>query len=60
MPFHFEIALGDPRLCALLVAVDGSSGKATAVERIELTGPRIEGGPYDSDDGLPQRSGNQH
>jgi metallophosphoesterase (TIGR00282 family) len=60
MPSHFEIALGDPRLCGLLVAVDGSTGKATAVERIELPGPRVEGGPYDSDDGLPQRSGNQH
>ena len=59
MPSHFEIALGDARLCALLVAVDPASGKATSVERIELPGPVVEGGPYDADDGLPQR-GNPH
>jgi len=60
MPTHFEIALGDVRLCGLLVAVDPASGKATSLERIELRGPMMEGGPYDADDGLPQRTGNQH
>ncbi len=58
MPTHFEVALGDARLCGLLVAVDASTGKATSVERIELPGPVVEGGPYDRDDGLPQGSGN--
>jgi metallophosphoesterase (TIGR00282 family) len=58
MPSHFEIAMGDVRLCGLLVAVDPASGKAASVERIEIPGPAVEGGPYDSDDGLPQRGGN--
>ena len=56
MPAHFEIAMGDPRMCGLLVAVDPATGKASSVERIDLPGPRVEGGPYDSDDGLPNRS----
>ena len=60
MPSHFEIALGDARLCALLVTVDEATGKSTSVERIEVQAPAVEGGPYDSDDGLPQRHGNTH
>jgi metallophosphoesterase (TIGR00282 family) len=60
MPAHFEIAMGDVRLCGLLVAVDPATGKATSVERIEVAGRPVEGGPYDSDDGMPQRTGNQH
>jgi len=57
MPAHFEIAMGDIRLCGLLVAVDPASGRASSVERIEVAGRPIEGGPYDSDDGMPQRTG---
>jgi hypothetical protein len=55
MPAHYEIAMGDPRLCGILVAVDPFTGKAISIERIEIRGPQIEGGPYDSDDGFPQR-----
>jgi len=60
MPSHFEIATGDVRLCGALVAVDAASGKAVAIERVEVQGPNCEGGPYDRDDGLPQHGGNQH
>jgi hypothetical protein len=59
MPTHFEIATGDPRLCGLLAAVDPGSGKAISVERIEIAGHVCEGGPYDADDGLPQKTGNR-
>jgi hypothetical protein len=59
MPAHFEIATGDPRLCGLLASVDPETGKAVSVERIEIAGGAYEGGPYDSDDGLPPRSGHR-
>jgi 2',3'-cyclic-nucleotide 2'-phosphodiesterase len=59
MPAHFEVALGDPRLCGLLVAVEPSTGKATSLQRIDVPGPAIEGGPYDADDGFPQRQGHR-
>jgi metallophosphoesterase (TIGR00282 family) len=55
MPTHFEVAMGDPRMLGLLVTVDAASGKATAVERIEVRGAALEGGPYDADDGMPQK-----
>lgn len=51
MPHFFEVALGDPRLCGLLASVEPSTGRAVAVERIELRGTTLEGGPYDKDDG---------
>ncbi len=59
MPAHFEIAMGDPRLCGVLASVDTTSGKAMSVERIEIAGEAIEGGPYDSDDGAQQKSSNR-
>ena len=55
MPAHYEIAMGDPRLCGVLVSVEPSTGKALAVERIEVKGPPIDGGPYDADDGFQQQ-----
>ncbi len=60
MPTHFEIATGDVRMCGALATVDADTGKAVAIERVEVRGPAYEGGPYDRDDGLPQRSGNHH
>jgi len=56
MPCHFEIARGDPRLSGVLVTVDGSTGRATAIERIEITGRVHEGGVYDADDGWSDKS----
>jgi len=38
MPTRFEVARGDPRLCGVLVAVDSETGKATAIQRIEVSG----------------------
>jgi len=56
MPCHFEIARGDPRLSGVLVTVDGSTGRATAIERIEITGRVHEGSVYDADDGWSDKS----
>jgi len=53
MPAYYEMATGDPRLCGVLVAADPHTGKATAIERIEIRGRRAAGGPYDSNDGMP-------
>jgi len=53
MPTPFQVARGDPRLCAFLVAVDAASGKAQSVERIEVAGRAVEGPVYDQDDGRP-------
>jgi len=57
MPTHFEISCGDPRLSGLLVGVNPSNGRAESAERIEIKGTILEGGPYDADDGKPQRGG---
>lgn len=38
MPFPFEVARDDPRLCGVLVTVDSDTGKASAIERIEIHG----------------------
>jgi hypothetical protein len=38
MPFPFEVAEGDPRLCGVLVAVEAETGKAVHIERIEVRG----------------------
>jgi len=56
MPCHYEIARGDPRLCGVLVTVDGSTGRATGMERIEIKGRVHEGGVYDADDGWADKS----
>ena len=55
MPKYFEVARGDPRLCAVLVAVDPATGRGEAIERIEIKGRVPEGGAYDADDGQPKR-----
>lgn len=56
MPCHFEIAKGDPRISGVLVSVDGSTGRALSIERIEVKGRVHEGGPYDADDGWPEKN----
>jgi metallophosphoesterase (TIGR00282 family) len=55
MPTPFEVAVGDPRLMGVLVAVDESTGRATSIERIEVHGSTVTGGAYDADDGRPER-----
>jgi hypothetical protein len=50
MPQKFEMAIGDPRMYGLLVAVDSQTGKAHSAEHIVIRGKPIEGGPVDNDD----------
>ncbi len=38
VPSPFDVATGDPRLCGILVTVDGSTGRATGIERIRFDG----------------------
>lgn len=56
MPQRFEMAVGDPRLYALLVKADEQTGRALSAELLLRRGRRIEGGPYDRDDGWPQQN----
>ena len=42
LPGRFETASGDPKLHAVSIAVDESSGKATAIERISLTEDQLK------------------
>ena len=36
MPGKFEAAKGNPKMCATLIACDGATGRATAIQRIML------------------------
>jgi len=36
MPGKFEAAKGNPKMCATLIACDGGTGRATAIQRIML------------------------
>jgi len=56
MPTYFEVARGDPRLCGVLAAVDPQTGRAESIQRIEVKGRVPEGGPYDQNDGQPQKA----
>jgi len=51
MPFPFEIATGDVKMNAILVAVDSNSKKAERIERIRVEAEYKESTSYDSDDG---------
>jgi hypothetical protein len=42
LPTRFETAGGDPRLHAVLVTADPATGRATAIERLALTGAALE------------------
>ena len=48
MPAYYEVAVGDPRLCGLLVTVDTRTGRASRVERIEVQGQLHEDGAGDA------------
>jgi len=49
MPFPFDVATGDVRLCGALAEVDADTGKAISIERIEMKGEDSEQA-YDADD----------
>lgn len=49
MPYPFEVATGDVRLCGLLAEVDAGTGRAVSVERIEVLGGNADQA-YDADD----------
>ena len=36
LPIRFEVAKKDPWLCAVLVTIDEETGKAQAIERIQV------------------------
>ncbi|MHC4982841.1 MAG: TIGR00282 family metallophosphoesterase [Planctomycetota bacterium] len=55
MPARFEVARGDPRLRAVLVAVQPATGLAESIRQIEIAGQIPEGGAYDASDGQAQR-----
>ena len=57
MPHHFEVTTGDPRMSGILATINPDTGRALAIERIEICGSPIQGGAYDADDGRPQRPG---
>jgi len=50
MPTPFEVARDDPRLAGVLVTVDPASGRASAIERIEVAGRAVDGPIYDPED----------
>ncbi|MFT3784817.1 MAG: TIGR00282 family metallophosphoesterase [Tepidisphaeraceae bacterium] len=49
MPYPYDVATGDVRLCGALVDIDETTGKATAIERIEVQGANVSPA-YDADD----------
>ena len=53
MPTPFSVAMGDPRLMAVLVRVDEDTGRAIDIERVEVCGAAQTGPAYDEDDGRP-------
>jgi len=42
MPSPFDVAVGDPRLCGIVVSVDTDTGRATHIERICIRGEALE------------------
>ena len=54
MPFPFEIATGDVKISAILVAVDSNTKKAERIERIRIGMDGEDSKNYDSDDGRPE------
>lgn len=54
MPFPFEIATGDVRMDAVEVTVDGNTGQAERIERVEVREENGDESSYDSDDGKPE------
>ena len=56
MPVPFEVATGDVRMCGVYAEVDETTGKATAIERIELHGGNADQA-YDADDARSKDGG---
>jgi metallophosphoesterase (TIGR00282 family) len=54
MPVPFEIATGDVKMDAILVAVDSNGKKAERIERIKIDAELQDSTSYDSDDGKPE------
>ena len=57
MPAFFQVALGDPRMSAVVVAVDPQTGRASHIERFDVRGRVPDDGPYDNDDGRTDSRG---
>ena len=49
MPAPFDVAIGDPRMCGILVKVNSETGRALHIERIRVDGT-ADAGDLDSDD----------
>jgi hypothetical protein len=52
MPFPFEVATGDVRLCGALAEIDEQTGRALSIERIDVAGGNADQA-YDADDKNP-------
>ena len=52
MPFPFEVATGDVRLCGALAEIDEETGRAISIERIDVPGGNADQA-YDADDKNP-------
>jgi 2',3'-cyclic-nucleotide 2'-phosphodiesterase len=50
MPAPFDVAVGDPRMCGILVRVEAETGKATHIERVCVMGT-AESAENDEGDG---------
>ena len=57
MPVPFDVATGDVRMCGLLAEIDPETGRAIAVERIEVKGDNADQA-YDADDKAPAQNRN--
>ena len=55
MPVPFDVATGDVRMCGLLSDIDPETGRALAVERIEVKGDNADQA-YDADDKAPPQN----
>jgi 2',3'-cyclic-nucleotide 2'-phosphodiesterase len=54
MPFPYDVATGDVRLCGAIVDIDETTGKAKHIERLEVQGP-MSSQAYDADDSVKKR-----
>jgi 2',3'-cyclic-nucleotide 2'-phosphodiesterase len=54
MPFPFEIATGDVRLCGAIAEIDEQTGRALSMERVEIRGENADQA-YDADDKSPEK-----
>ena len=49
MPYPFDVATGDVKLCGAICEIDEKTGKAQSIERVEIAGANVSPA-YDSDD----------